>query len=740
MAEELVCEYYETDTQYRYRWNLPALPGSRFTFEVQANNDAHVALSSQNQDLDAMYEIVLGGWGNTQSVIRRGKQRTNLAKVSTPGINSPTEHRAFWITWSSDGTIAVGKGDETEPFMQWTDPDPLPIAYAGYSTGWGSTGRWKFCPSARPDVCEYDDTDNQYRYRWNLPPLTGSRFTFEVQANNDAHVALSSQNRDQDAMYEIVLGGWGNTQSVIRRGKQGHNHAKASTPGINSPTEYRAFWITWSSDGTIAVGKGDETEPFMQWTDPDPLPIAYAGYSTGWGSTGRWKFCPSARPDVCEYYETDTQYRYRWNLPPLTVSRFTFEVQANNDAHVALSSQNQDLDAMYEIVLGGWRNTQSVIRRSKQGNNHATVSTPGINSPTEYRAFWITWSSDGTIAVGKGDETEPFMQWTDPDPLPIAYAGYSTGWGSTGRWKFCPSARPDVCEYDETDTQYRYRWNLPPLTGSRCTFEVQANNDAHVALSSQNQDQDAMYEIVLGGWGNTQSVIRRGKQGHNHAKASTPGINSPTEHRAFWITWSSDGTIAVGKGDETEPFMQWTDPDPLPIAYAGYSTGWGSTGRWKFCPSARPDVCEYYETDTQYRYRWNLPPLTVSRFTFEVQANNDAHVALSSQNQDLDAMYEIVLGGWRNTQSVIRRSKQGNNHATVSTPGINSPTEYRAFWITWSSDGTIAVGKGDETEPFMQWTDPDPLPIAYAGYSTGWGSTGRWKFCQSVLSEGKFEL
>ncbi|KAI8484227.1 hypothetical protein Bbelb_380120 [Branchiostoma belcheri] len=142
--------------------------------------------------------------------------------------------------------------------------------------------------------CDTASTDTVYRYRWELRRLAGSRFTFKVQADHNVHVALSAQGRDLDDMYEIVIGGWGNAWSVIRRSKQGYNYANVWTPGINYPTEYRTFWITWSSDGTIAVGKGGETQPFMQWTDPDPLPIAYAGYSTGWGSTGRWKFCHTA--------------------------------------------------------------------------------------------------------------------------------------------------------------------------------------------------------------------------------------------------------------------------------------------------------------------------------------------------------------------------------------------------------------------------------------------------------------
>ncbi|XP_035689585.1 uncharacterized protein LOC118424886 [Branchiostoma floridae] len=154
-------------------------------------------------------------------------------------------------------------------------------------------------------------------------------------------------------------------------------------------------------------------------------------------------------------------------------------------------------------------------------------------------------------------------------------------------------------------------------------------------------------------------------------------------------------------------------------------------GTWRGQPPTCA-ACDTFSTDTQYRYRWNLPRLTGDRFEFEVKATNDVHVALSSQRHDLANMYEIVIGGWGNTHSVIRRSKQGTHHATASTPDINSPTEYRKFWITWSSDGTIAVGRGGETEPFMQWKDPDPLPIIYAGYSTGWWSTGLWRFCHNT--------
>ncbi|KAI8510809.1 hypothetical protein Bbelb_117250 [Branchiostoma belcheri] len=141
----------------------------------------------------------------------------------------------------------------------------------------GYGGKWNVvpCSSDRRYICQVTPihpgcsqkaTDTTYRYRWDLPQLTGTRFTFQVSAYKAAFIGLSPENHDVTDMYEIVI-------------------------GIISPTEYRTFWINLAPDGTVSVGKGGVSQPFMSWRDPNPLRVSYAGYSTGWGATGRWKFC-----------------------------------------------------------------------------------------------------------------------------------------------------------------------------------------------------------------------------------------------------------------------------------------------------------------------------------------------------------------------------------------------------------------------------------------------------------------
>ncbi|XP_078602190.1 uncharacterized protein LOC144876595 isoform X2 [Branchiostoma floridae x Branchiostoma japonicum] len=266
---------------------------------------------------------------------------------------------------------------------------------------------------------------------------------------------------------------------------------------------------------------------------------------------GTWRMSVYRVQDriVCETPRTDTRYRYHWRLPRLTGDRFTFDVRAKSDVHVALSSQNQDLDDMYEIVIGGWSNTQSVIRRSKQGNNLVTAFTFGINSERVYRKFWITWSSNGTIAVGKVGDTQPFMQWTDPDPLPITYAGYTTGWGSTGEWVFCHTA-----QLAETGMQSAVEapWQRSVCTPCRhIVFYIKISTSIMVAL--------CLLACLLACWGYRRSSSKSGVVDRNLVKLppdifsiSTTPLPGPTH-----------GMAPVGPAmpdDPPPPYPQDTPP------------------------------------------------------------------------------------------------------------------------------------------------------------------------------------
>ncbi len=121
--------------------------------------------------------------------------------------------------------------------------------------------------------------------------------------------------------------------------------------------------------------------------------------------------------------------------------------------------------------------------------------------------------------------------------------------------------------------------------------------------------------------------------------------------------------------------------------------------------------------------------------TFYVDAKHDASIALSENNIDGSQehedhnVYEILIGGWTNTATVIRRDKRGPNMCMVPTPEILTPGVAKLFWISWDN-GTMRVGREQHVgyDVICEWKDPTPRTINYLSISTGWGSDGKWIF------------
>ena len=136
--------------------------------------------------------------------------------------------------------------------------------------------------------------------------------------------------------------------------------------------------------------------------------------------------------------------------------------------------------------------------------------------------------------------------------------------------------------------------NFKKLTEDKAIiFTVDAKNDAHIGFFSEKKScpihcTNEMYEIVIGGWANSQSVIRRGSQGSNKDLKATLNILKSNEDRSFWAD-AKDGLVRLGKGKVIgyDIVMKWQDNQPLDPSYVGFMTGWGSTGIWKFSESTK---------------------------------------------------------------------------------------------------------------------------------------------------------
>lgn len=160
-CESAVCSPQTTTTTYQYT-TRNCFPSTGFLLlNVKAANDAHISLgNNQNWDTDDRYEIVLGGWANTQSVLRDTLQGTNVV-VRSGAVLSASDSLPFWIGYSqrpeeggegsaaATAVISVGTGhnpsDASTVIMAHSFPSNRPVTEYSFSTGWGSEGVWS-CP------------------------------------------------------------------------------------------------------------------------------------------------------------------------------------------------------------------------------------------------------------------------------------------------------------------------------------------------------------------------------------------------------------------------------------------------------------------------------------------------------------------------------------------------------------------------------------------------------------------
>ena len=123
---------------------------------------------------------------------------------------------------------------------------------------------------------------------------------------------------------------------------------------------------------------------------------------------------------------------------------------------------------------------------------------------------------------------------------------------------------------------------------------------------------------------------------------------------------------------------------------------------------------------------------TQDDITFSVMTCQDAKLALVPTSDFPSLMYDVTIGGWHNSISVIRTELENNANIVDShyEPNIVSCTEFRDFWVSWT-DNNIKCGKGRVVgeELLVDYYDlSQAYEVKFIGISTGWGSSGTWIF------------
>jgi len=258
-------------------------------FTAQGSNDAHILLSTQSgvERISEAYEIVLGGWGNTKSVIRVGTQGTvrdtfPLNPNVHGNVMNAKEARPFWISFV-DGELSVGRGracyDDTIMTTTLLTSGPHKSKFYYSNIRHVAFGAWDTpiefdnidMGDAESNWMQFNVPGNGRMYKvFNYPNqirLDSVAFELVFKARGDAATIglLDKYTLASEDAIEFVIDAKNNTETQIWKGTQGSGKAKLiahfPTDMKKHPTgfvdyyEYRPFWIR-KYGRAVAIGRG----------------------------------------------------------------------------------------------------------------------------------------------------------------------------------------------------------------------------------------------------------------------------------------------------------------------------------------------------------------------------------------------------------------------------------------------------------------------------------------------------
>jgi len=369
----------------------------------------------------------------------------------------------------------------------------------------------------------------------------------------------------------------------------------------------------------------------------------------------------------------------------------------------------------YLFVYYDSKGIRGIMARYKKGGLGTLHGYRGTETKTAY--IYVNGNTRDAITRVTG------TSGTIVDSLKVYRKNYggtsSYGNPSGGKGFDTSSATSKVCETGWKHFEgkcYKYVNTMTTWEGAKSTCSKMGGELAVPSTSSKNKfisTQFSSSQLWIGGFKN---------------KGKWQWVDGSVWSYSSWATNpkepSGDGPVMVtnfnGRG-------LWNDrPDKI---YSG-STLLTKYNRAFVCQAPMKENCRlsYLSGNTK---TWSSKTYIGSlKFTyvccykaeisFKVRAKSDAHVLLS-QYSGGDG-HEIVIGGWSNTQSAIRDSKQKPHpgYAVTKTSNYLSSSYYRGFWINLKDDGMklyVSVGRLYYSSPFMSYALNYKHSINWIGFA-----------------------
>lgn len=234
---------------------------------------------------------------------------------------------------------------------------------------------------------------NFTKYRTITPKIVDNEFKLKIKAHNDAHILINNK-------YEIVLGGWNNTKSVIRKGIQG-TRTLCETKNKNmmiDEKKYKEFNIK-VRDNRLFVGDALNT-PI------DENEIKSIKIHSGYGSEGYWDyeetqnkniklFDTEKRVGFCNWYEAYKYYLdYNFDLFLKIDDDIVYMDLNRYDEFIDYIVKNKDKNCVFPNMVNHavsvfYNNKYGIMPGDIIGDRYANK-----NHPDEVYDYYI----DGNIA------------------------------------------------------------------------------------------------------------------------------------------------------------------------------------------------------------------------------------------------------------------------------------------------------------------------------------------------------